>query len=295
MTVSAFAGGEGLDAALRAYGPAAIADAVERLMAIAGALDRAAADGLWHGLLNPADVIVSATDTAVTGIGIAQALEKAHVTLPLRAPYAAPEVVADHRLSSRADQFALAAMAHEWLFGVPIDGPADQPLTLPRLPGVDQEQLAGAFTSALAPDPQDRFPTNVAFVEAVRAAANRGAAPAPPRPVQGDLLDATAVIAAPPAMAVDDLPLDFPPEGRAAPPAPAVLDTPEPPPRAAVRPGAGETSVLARRDRGVSRRAVSLARRRIEWRGARCRVCGGNGVGSRGWIPGGRASAVAAS
>ena len=51
MTVSAFAGGEGLDAALRAYGPAAIADAVERLMAMAGALDRAAADGLWHGLL----------------------------------------------------------------------------------------------------------------------------------------------------------------------------------------------------------------------------------------------------
>ena len=121
-------------------------------------------------------------------------------------------------------------MAHEWLFGVPIDGPPDQPLTLPRLPGVDQEQLAGAFTSALAPDPQDRFPTNVAFVEAVRAASNRGAAPAPPRPVQGDLLDATAVIAAPPAMPVDDLPLDFPPEGRAAPPAPAVLDTPAPPP-----------------------------------------------------------------
>ena len=218
MTVSAFAAGEGLDAALRAFGPAAIADAADRLLAIASALDRAAAAGIWHGALHPADIIVSATDTAVTGVGVAQALEKAHVTPSSRAPYAAPEVTTSHRLSPRADQFALAAMAHEWLFGAPIDGPADQPLTLPRLPGVDHERLIGAFTTALAPDPADRFATNVAFVEAVQAAANRDdAAVLPPGPVQGDLLDASAVIAAPHAMDLDELPLEFPREAASAP------------------------------------------------------------------------------
>ena len=92
--VSSWAAGEGLDAALGAYGPAAIGDAIERLATIAAALDLAAARDIWHGALHPADVIVSATDTHVTGVGVAQVLEKAHVPLPVRAPYTAPEIVA---------------------------------------------------------------------------------------------------------------------------------------------------------------------------------------------------------
>ena len=109
-------------------------------------------------------------------------------------------------------------------------------------------------------DPQDRFPTNVAFVEAVRAAAHRDVAPAPPRPVQGDLLDATAVVAGAPAVEVGDLPLDFPHEGRTAPPAPAVLDTPEPrPPRFEQEP---ERPVFWRGEIAASAAETSPARSR---------------------------------
>lgn len=170
--------GEGLDVALRAYGPAALVDAVPRLDLVAGVLDRAAARGIWHGALSPRDVIVSATDTHLTGLGVAQILDAARVPIEPRSPYSAPEGVGDGLRASRADQFALAAIAHEWVLGVAIAGPAHTAVAVPSLAGVDHERLADAFTTALAPDPEERFPNCGAFVAALRVAARLEDAPA---------------------------------------------------------------------------------------------------------------------
>ena len=150
FVVCSLAAGEPLDTALREYGPAVLDDALPRLERLAEALDLADQAGVWHGALHPRDVMVSARETRITGLGIAMVLERAGVPLDPRPPYAAPESGTAPG-SSALDRFALAAMAYEWLFGRPIDGPAETPLTVPQLPGVDGERLSDAFTTALAP------------------------------------------------------------------------------------------------------------------------------------------------
>ncbi|MGH9174467.1 MAG: protein kinase, partial [Vicinamibacterales bacterium] len=71
--VTALATGESLDVALREYGPAAISDALPRLQRLADALDRAAAKSVWHGALQPSDILVSGQQTQIAGIGIVPA------------------------------------------------------------------------------------------------------------------------------------------------------------------------------------------------------------------------------
>jgi hypothetical protein len=162
--------GESLDVALREYGPAAPADALPRLASIAVALDRAAAQGVWHGALHPRDVIVSADDTRVVGLGVAPILERAGVRLTARRPYTAPEQAGGRPSSPPGDQFALAAIAHEWLFSRRVAGPADASLSIPHLPGVDRTRMTDAFARALAADPDARFPSGAEFVQALERA-----------------------------------------------------------------------------------------------------------------------------
>jgi PEGA domain len=159
--------GEALDTALKAYGPADIADALPRLRCIAEALDVAARHALWHGALTTHSIIIDGDDTRVEGIGVAGALAHCGLTLPLTRLYTAPEVAAGGPGSNAADQYSLAAIAHEWLFGRPIRRSIDAPITLPALPDVDAEALTRAFTKALASDPVDRFEHCTAFVEAI--------------------------------------------------------------------------------------------------------------------------------
>ncbi|MGE3275675.1 MAG: PEGA domain-containing protein [Vicinamibacterales bacterium] len=168
--VSSYAPGQPLDAALREYGPAAISDALPRLRAIAEALDEAAHGGLCHGALHPRDILVSADETRLTGLGLAGIVARAGADLPVRRPYTAPEVADGQAPSAEADQFALAAIAYEWLFGRRVAGPSNGESAAPQLPGVAAEPLDLAFRSALAPDPQDRFESCVAFVDALAAA-----------------------------------------------------------------------------------------------------------------------------
>src|SRR5262245_56983265 len=158
FVVSSLAAGESLDIALREYGPAVLADALPRLERMAEALDLAAQENIWHGALNPRDVMVSARDTKINGLGVAMVLERANVRLDLPAPYVAPERESASA-SAAADRYSLAAIAYEWIFGRAIEGPAETPLTVPQLPGADVERLADAFTTALAPQPADRFAT----------------------------------------------------------------------------------------------------------------------------------------
>lgn len=151
------AGGVSLESALRDYGPAAIDDLIPRLRAIASDLDAAHAAGHVHGALHPSKVIVHDDATSLI-----------NGSVPI-APYAAPEM-ADGTATPASDQFGFAAIAYEWLFGRPIDRPADRPVEVRTMPGVDRVTLSKAFTRALAPNPRDRFASCTEFCSAVAGA-----------------------------------------------------------------------------------------------------------------------------
>lgn len=180
--VSAFAPGDPLDAVLRELGAAPLGEALPRLVQIAAGLDFCADASIWHGGLHPPDVLVAPGETAVVGVGIAQILERVGVTLPVRRPYTAPEVVAGRPTSPATDQFALAAMAFEWLYGQRIAGPATARVEVPPLEGADDHAMAAAFTTALAPDPEARFESSTAFVAALAEAVEKPAAAPRPTP-----------------------------------------------------------------------------------------------------------------
>lgn len=156
--------GDSLEAALRDYGPAAIEDLLPRLLVIARTLDQAHAAGRIHGTLHPQHIFVSAETTRVAGLDQTAAAES-----PVRPPFAAPEVVSGGVTVAASDQFALAAIAFEWLFGRRISGPAVRPVGVRTLPGVDRDAMAAAFSRALAPDAADRFASCTAFCHALAA------------------------------------------------------------------------------------------------------------------------------
>lgn len=158
--------GDSLEAALRDYGPAAIEDLLPRLRAIAEILDAAHAAGQVHGRLHPQNIFVSADQTRVHGLDETTA----EADQPARPPYSAPEIAAGGPAQPAADQFSLAAIAFEWMFGRRISGPAVRPIEVRALPGVGRDALARAFTRALAPQPADRFASCMAFCQALEAA-----------------------------------------------------------------------------------------------------------------------------
>ena len=158
--------GDSLEAALRDYGPAAIEDLLPRLRAIAEILDAAHASGQVHGRLHPQNIFVSADQTRVHGLDEATA----EADPPARPPYSAPEIAAGGPAQPAADQFSLAAIAFEWMFGRRVSGPAVRPIEVRALPGVDRDALARAFTRALAPQPAARFASCTAFCQALEAA-----------------------------------------------------------------------------------------------------------------------------
>jgi len=161
--------GDSLEAALRDYGPAAIDDLLPRLRAIAKTLDTAHATGQVHASLHPQNIFVSADDTRVSGLGESTVAVPA-ADRPVRPPYTAPEVAAGRAALPASDQFSLAAIAFEWMFGRRIAGPAVRPIEVRALPGVDRDALAKAFTRALAPEAADRFASCTAFCRALEAA-----------------------------------------------------------------------------------------------------------------------------
>jgi hypothetical protein len=164
-----FVAGESLDLAIREYGPAPASDALRVAAQLAGALDFAAAASVYHGALHPRDVLLSADDTRVTGLGIAQSLEHVGVAAPVRRPYSAPERVAGAGWDRRADIFSLAALIYELISGRRVSGtPAS--LSLDDVAGADADALSRVFARALADNPADRFETALSFVGALENA-----------------------------------------------------------------------------------------------------------------------------
>jgi eukaryotic-like serine/threonine-protein kinase len=172
---------QSLDRAVREYGPAPPAHAVRVAAQLAGALDFAAAVNVTHGALHPRDVLLSASEVRVTGVGISHALETVGITPPVRRPYSAPERVENARWDRRADVFSLAALVHELLWAHRIGGlGGEAAAALTAVSGGDLPALRAAFARALAHDPGDRYATALEFAEALSEAFPEVAGEPPP-------------------------------------------------------------------------------------------------------------------
>ncbi len=160
------ADGVPLDAALREFGPAAFEDVIPRLRALAADLDAAHTAGFIHGRLHPSKVFVTNDATYLIGAPVRQAPGRRWPVLP---PYTAPEVSNGADPAPAADQFALAAIAYEWMFGRPIVAPSDRNIDVRPIPNIDRAALSKAFTRALAPEPFRRFASCEDFCDAIAA------------------------------------------------------------------------------------------------------------------------------
>ena len=125
---------------------------------MAASLDAAHRAGVVHGALHPSKVFVTDDATSlVAGKGS-------------HAPYAAPEMLAGHGATPKSDQYSLAAITYEWLFGRPLSLHGDRPIEFRAMPGVDRVALSRAFNRALSSRPEDRFASCAAFVDAFAGA-----------------------------------------------------------------------------------------------------------------------------
>src|SRR5439155_5714167 len=175
-----------LDLAIRERGPASPTDTVRVAREIAGALSRAVPAGFSHGALHPRDILFSADETRVTGIGLARALEIVGVPVPVRRPYTAPERIGGSDWDGRADVFSLAAIVYEVLSGRRTSGAGARAVDgLPEIAGADLDAVKRVFARALAENPAERTSTVMDFVDDLEAVLRNSVAanPAPPRRV----------------------------------------------------------------------------------------------------------------
>lgn len=161
---------DGLDARMRRR-TAVTADAlVAVLRQVAAALDAGADAGWRHGALHPRDVLVDTTGRVrVTGIGIAQVVERFGAKPPRRRPYSAPERAAGAHWDRRADVFALATIAAEWIGARRGRGGADDLHAALDRAGLEPEPAARLLDAAVAASPDDRPDRATAFVDALAA------------------------------------------------------------------------------------------------------------------------------
>ena len=159
---------------MREFGPAAFEDLIPRLRALAADLDAAHAAGFIHGRLHPSKVLVTGDGTYLLGARVPQSVDLSTSLAssdtrrwPIQPPYTAPEIMEGAPPAPTSDQFALAAIAYEWMFGRPISGPAERTVDVRTIPNVDRGALAKAFTRALAPESFRRFASCADFCDAI--------------------------------------------------------------------------------------------------------------------------------
>ncbi len=163
---------ESLDVAIRHYAPAALDKALPFLTQLAGAIDFARTAGVGHGALHLRDVFVTPDEARASGFGVVEALERVGLRAPVRRPYSAPERIAGLAWSTPADVFSLGAIAYELLTGRRPSGTGDQigGLTSEDV-GEHAESIRAALARAMHDEPAMRYPTALAFLSALEAAA----------------------------------------------------------------------------------------------------------------------------
>jgi serine/threonine protein kinase len=169
--VQEFVAADSRDLVIGEYGAAPVNDALRVAAQLAGALDYANAVQIRHGALHPRDILLSSDETRLTGLGIAQALERIGIGARLRRPYTPPERIAAGEWDRRSDVFSLAALTHELLWARRIGGAGARAVEgLTPIPGADVGKLRAIFSRALAEDPAERFETALEFADALRLA-----------------------------------------------------------------------------------------------------------------------------
>ena len=163
--------------------------APERLVAllapVADALDHAHARGLVHRDVKPSNVLLEGDRVWLADFGIAASVRDVgrYTTGAIgTAAYMAPEQGAGDELDGRADQYALGCVAFEGLTGAPPFGDGDLLATLLAhrdrpVPGTGDPAADEVLQRALAKQPEDRYPSCRAMVEALATAL--GVAPPP--------------------------------------------------------------------------------------------------------------------
>jgi len=127
FTTMEYLEGEPLERRLQRTGgrPLPAEDAARIIESIASALAVAHRDGIVHGDLKPANVIVTdRADVKVIDFGLAQLLSRGTESAPVRedptslmCPYASPQILENAEPDPRDDIYALACIAHEVLTG----------------------------------------------------------------------------------------------------------------------------------------------------------------------------------
>ena len=150
---------------LREHGAPSRAQAMRWLSQAADALDYAHAEKVVHRDIKPANLLLDAAgDISVADFGVSR--HDGQTTLTAQgevvgtAGYLAPEQLDDRGATAASDRFALGVVAYQLLTG-----------KLPASTRVELDpQFEAVFDRALADDPDRRYPTAAAFVDALRAA-----------------------------------------------------------------------------------------------------------------------------
>ena len=179
-----FVAGTDLRTRLAEQGPLDPDVALHTLAQIADALDAAHRRGLVHRDVKPANILLDDERHAyLTDFGISKQLSSqstATEEVVGTLDYTAPERIRGERADGRSDQYALACVLYECLTGTPPFRRETEAETLwghmqgepPSVPG--HPELDGVIAKGLAKDPDDRYETCAALIDAAHPPAVPG-------------------------------------------------------------------------------------------------------------------------
>ena len=159
-----------LDAIMQRDGTLPLGDVLVRVTQVAAALDFGATVGIHHGALHPRDVLVSADQTMLAGVGMLQALNDAGLAVPMEGAYVSPQRAQGLPVSAPDDIFSLAAITYELVYGVAVPARSELRSVATRPAGIDHTRFTEIVERALSPEAGDRPRTALSFAASVQEA-----------------------------------------------------------------------------------------------------------------------------